>query len=70
MAARPTAARATTFATSDDTFAYYQWRCGDAAVLTQAELRVEVRTAGLQYAELDEHFWTALFRRPDHRHLE
>jgi hypothetical protein len=39
-------------------------------VLTEAELRVEVRTAGLQYAELDERFWSTLFRRPDHRHLE
>jgi hypothetical protein len=70
MAMQPTAAQATTFATSDAAFAYYRRRCGDAAVLTEAELRVEVRTAGLQYAELDERFWAALFRRPDHRHLE
>jgi hypothetical protein len=74
MAARPaqlpTEDPAATRTTSADVFAYYRRRCGDAAVLTQAELRVEVRSAGLGYEELDEHFWAALFRRPDHRHLE
>jgi hypothetical protein len=64
------AAPATTFANSDDTFTYYRRRCGDAAVLTEAELRVEVRTTGMQYSELDEQSWAAFFRRPDHRHLE
>jgi len=56
--------------TSSDAFAQYQRRCGGTPVLSQPELRVEVQTAGLRYEDLDEAFWTTLFRRPDHRHLE
>ena len=55
--------------TSADAYEQYRLRCGGTPVLTQAELRVEIRAAGLAYEELDEAFWTALFRRPDHRHL-
>jgi DNA-binding CsgD family transcriptional regulator len=55
--------------TSADAYEQYRLRCGGTPVLTQAELRVEIRAAGLGYEELDEEFWTALFRRPDHRHL-
>lgn len=55
--------------TSAEAYAYYRERCGGAPVLTEAELRVEVRVAGLAYEELDETFWAALLRRPDHRHV-
>lgn len=55
--------------TSDDAYLHYRALCGGAPVLTEAELRVEIRAAGLRYEELNDAFWTALFRRPDHRHL-
>ena len=55
--------------TSADAFEQYRGRCGGTPVLSQPELRVEVQTAGLRYEDLDEPFWTTLFRRPDHRHL-
>ncbi len=58
-----------TLTTSTEAYEHYRRLCGDAPVLTHAELRVEVRAAGLRYEELDETFWAALFRRPDHRHL-
>ena len=57
-------------ATSADAYEQYRRRCGGTPVLTHAELRVEVQVAGLRYEDLDEQFWSALFRRPDHRHLE
>lgn len=59
----------TTSTTSADVYEHYQLLCDGAPVLTHGELRVEIRAAGLRYEELDEAFWTALFRRPDHRHL-
>ena len=55
--------------TSTDVYAHYRRLCGGAPVLTEAELRVEVRATGLRYEELDDTFWATLFRRPDHRHL-
>jgi hypothetical protein len=55
--------------TSSDAYSHYRALCGGAPVLTEAELRVEIRAAGLRYEELDDTFWAALFRRPDHRHL-
>jgi hypothetical protein len=58
-----------TYATSTDAYENYRQLCGGAPVLSHDELRVEVRAAGLRYEELDEAFWTTLFRRPDHRHL-
>jgi hypothetical protein len=50
-------------------YAHYRRLCGGAPVLTEPELRVEVRATGLRYEELDDTFWATLFRRPDHRHL-
>lgn len=58
-----------TIATVGDAYAHYQQLCQGKPVLTEAELRVEVRAVGLRYEELDEAFWTTLLRRPDHRHL-
>lgn len=58
-----------TSTTSTDAYEQYRLLCNGAPVLTHDELRVEIRAAGLRYEELDETFWTALFRRPDHRHL-
>ncbi len=58
-----------TLTTSTDAFEHYRKLCSGTPVLSQDELRVEIRTAGLRYEDLDETFWTALFRRPDHRHL-
>ena len=58
-----------TYTTSAEAYERYRRPCGGAPVLTPDELRVEIRAAGLRYEELDEAFWTALFRRPDHRHL-
>jgi len=55
--------------TSTDVYAHYRRLCGGTPVLTEPELRVEVRATGLRYEELDDTFWAALFRRPDHRHL-
>jgi hypothetical protein len=59
-----------TYTTSTDAYEHYRQLCGGAPVLSHDELRVEIRAAGLRYEELDEAFWTALFRRPDHRHLD
>lgn len=56
-------------ATSSDAYQHYQELCHGAPVLTEAELRVEIRAAGLRYEEIDDTFWETLFRRPDHRHL-
>ena len=53
--------------TSAEAYADYRQRCGGTPVLTEAELRVEVRVAGLAYEDLDERFWRTLLRRPDHR---
>jgi hypothetical protein len=63
--------KGTTMATTtvSDAYAHYLRLCGGRPVLSEAELRVEVRSAGLGYEELDEAFWLTLFRRPDHRHL-
>jgi hypothetical protein len=55
--------------TETDAFAHYRQLCGGKPVLSPAELRVEIRAAGLRYEELDDAFWATLFRRPDHRHL-
>lgn len=55
---------------STEAYAHYRRLCGGTPVLSEAELRVEIRGAGLRYEELDEVFWATLFRRPDHRHLE
>jgi hypothetical protein len=57
------------YTTSADAFEHDRQRCSGTPVLSQDALRVEVRTAELRYEDLDETFWTALFRRPDHRHL-
>jgi hypothetical protein len=59
----------TTTTTSAEAYEHYRRLCGGAPVLSEGELRVEIRAAGLRYEELDEAFWAALFRRPDHRHL-
>ncbi len=58
-----------TYTTSIDAYEHYRRLCDGAPVLTEAELRVEIRAAGLRYEELDETFWAAVLRRPDHRHL-
>jgi hypothetical protein len=58
-----------TLRTDTDAFTYYRQLCNGKPVLTPAELRVEVRAAGLRYEELDDAFWELIFRRPDHRHL-
>jgi cold shock CspA family protein len=56
--------------TSAEAYAHYRQLCGGAPVLSENELRMEVHAAGLHYEELDDTFWTALFRRPDHRQLQ
>ncbi|HET8628748.1 MAG TPA: hypothetical protein VFL91_15105 [Thermomicrobiales bacterium] len=58
-----------TLTTSAAAYERYRDLCAGAPVLSEPELRVEIRTAGLAYEELDDTFWAALFRRPDHRHL-
>jgi hypothetical protein len=58
-----------TLRTDTDAFTRYRQLCSGKPVLTEAELRVEVRAAGLRYEDLDDDFWTTIFRRPDHRHL-
>ena len=58
-----------TLRSDTDAFTHYRQLCGGKPVLTEAELRVEVRAAGLRYEDLDDAFWTTIFRRPDHRHL-
>ena len=58
---------AMTWTTSTEVYAHYQQLCAGAPVLTENELRMEVHAAGLRYEDLDDTFWTALFRRPDHR---
>ena len=58
-----------TLTTSVEAYRHYRDLCADAPVLTEPELRVEIRAAGLGYAEVDDTFWATLFRRPDHRHL-
>ena len=55
--------------TSAEVYEHYRARCAGVPVLSEAELRVEIQTAGLRYEDVDDTFWTALFRRPDHRHL-
>ncbi len=55
--------------TSTQVYEHYRALCGGAPVLSEPELRVEIQAAGLRYEQLDEGFWVALFRRPDHRHL-
>ena len=55
--------------TSAEVYEHYRWLCGGAPVLREAELRVEIQTAGLRYEDVDDTFWAALYRRPDHRHL-
>ena len=55
--------------TSAEAYEHYRALCAGAPVLSEAELRLEIQTAGLRYADVDDTFWTALFRRPDHRHL-
>jgi hypothetical protein len=57
------------FTTSAEAYAHYRQLCGGTPVLSENELRLEVHAAGLRYDELDDTFWTALFRRPDHRQL-
>ena len=58
-----------TVTTSAEVYEYYRALCVGAPVLSEAELRLEIQTAGLRYEDVDDTFWTALFRRPDHRHL-
>jgi len=55
--------------TSTEAYEVYRRLCGGAPVLTEGELRVEIRAAGLRYEELDDTFWDAVLRRPDHRHV-
>ena len=55
--------------TSAEAYERYRALCGGTPVLSEPELRVEIQAAGLRYEQLDEAFWVALFRRPDHRHL-
>jgi hypothetical protein len=59
----------TPMTSSAQAYEHYRQLCGGAPVLSEAELRVEIQAAGLRYEQLDEAFWAALFRRPDHRHL-
>ncbi len=59
----------TPMTTSAQAYEHYRALCGGAPVLSEPELRVEIQAAGLRYEQLDEGFWVALFRRPDHRHL-
>lgn len=58
-----------TCTTSAEVYEHYRELCGGAPVLREDELRYAIREAGLRYEELDDAFWTMLFRRPDHRHL-
>ena len=55
--------------TSAEVYAHYRRLCAGAPVLSEAELHLEIRNAGLRYEDVDDTFWAALFRRPDHRHL-
>ncbi len=59
----------TPMTTSAQAYEHYRTLCAGAPVLSEAELRLEIQTAGLRYEGVDDTFWTALFRRPDHRHL-
>jgi hypothetical protein len=58
-----------TYTTSAEAHERYRRLCGGAPVLSEGELRVVIRAAGLRYEELDEAFWAALLRRPDQRHV-
>lgn len=58
-----------TVTSSTEAYDHYRRLCGGRPVLTEAELRVEIRAAGLAYTEVGEAFWAALLRRPDHGHL-
>ena len=59
----------TPMTTSAQAYEHYRSLCAGTPVLSEAELRVEIQAAGLRYEQVDEAFWAALFRRPDHRHL-
>ena len=59
----------TPMTTSAEAYEHYRRLCGGTPVLSEAELRLEIQTAGLRYEEVNDTFWAALFRRPDHRHL-
>ena len=59
----------TPMTTSAEAYERYRALCGGAPVLSEAELRVEIQSAGLRYEQVDDTFWAALLRRPDHRHL-
>lgn len=65
-----TGAKPLTFTTSAEAFEHYRQLCGGKPVLSEDELRVEIRAAGLRYEDVDDTFWNTLFRRPDHRHLD
>ena len=56
--------------TSADAYAHYRQLCGEAPVLTPDELRAAIRAACLRDEDPDAAFWAALFRRPDHQHLD
>ena len=58
-----------TYTTSAEAYEHYRRLCGGAPVLTEGELRAEVRAAGLRHEELNEAFWAALLRRPDQQHV-
>jgi hypothetical protein len=57
-----------TYTTSAEAYQHYRRPCGGAPALSEGELRVEIRAAGLRYEELNEAFWAALLRRPDQQH--
>jgi hypothetical protein len=61
-----TTATSATSMTSVEAYEQYRLQCGGAPVLSEAELRVEIRAAGLRYEELDDTFRAAVLRRPDH----
>lgn len=65
-----TGAKPLTLTTSTEAFEHYSRLCGGTPVLSEDELRVEIRAAGLRYEDVDDTFWNTLFRRPDHRHLD
>jgi len=58
-----------TYTTSAEAYEHYRRLCGGASALSEGELRVEIRAAGLRSEELNEAFWAALLRRPDQQHV-
>ena len=58
-----------TWTTSAEAYERYRRPCGGAPVLSEGELRAEIRAAGLRHEGLNEAFWAALLRRPDQQHV-